>query len=294
MTDASPSKRDVTRIDVHAHFVPEFYKEALIAAGITKPDGFPTIPAWSAEAAVALMDQLGVQTAILSISSPGVHFGDDAQSRDLSRRINEEGARHRRDHPGRFGQLASVPLPDVDGAVAEAVYALDTLGADGVIIETNHHGVYLGDARLDPFWAALDARSAPVLVHPTSPACSCSERLDATFPRPALEFMFESTRSITDLVIAGVMQRYPNMRLVVPHAGAALPVLAARVDLAMPMFAGPGGPPPSLREAMKAMHFDLAGAPVPQLLRALLDFADPATSTTAATTPSRRRPPASG
>ena len=276
MSDMPASLRPVDRIDVHAHFVPDFYRDALVAAGQTRPDGFPTIPAWTPEAALALMDQLGVQMAILSISSPGVHFGDDAQSRDLSRRINEEGARHKREHPGRFGHLASTPLPDVEGAIAEAAYALDVLGADGIIIETNHHGAYLGDPGLNPFWAALDARHAVILVHPTSPACSCSERLDATFPRPVLEFMFETTRSITDMIIAGVLKRFANLRLIVPHAGAALPVLASRVDLAMSMFAKPGGAPtPSLKEALRDIHFDLAGAPVPQLLRALLDVADP-------------------
>ena len=277
MSDMAAGRRPVDRIDVHAHFVPDFYRDALVAAGQAKPDGFPTIPAWTPEGALALMDQLGVETAILSISSPGVHFGDDARSRELSRRINEEGARHRRDHPGRFGHLASTPLPDVEGAVAEAAYALDVLGADGVIIETNHHGLYLGDPALDPFWAALDARRAVVLVHPTSPACSCSERLDATFPRPVLEFMFETTRSITDLIVAGVLKRFPSLRLIVPHAGAALPVLSQRVDLAMSMFAKPGeAAAPSMKEALRELHFDLAGAPVPQLLRALLDVADPA------------------
>jgi predicted TIM-barrel fold metal-dependent hydrolase len=276
MTDAMSQREDRGRVDVHAHFVPDFYKDALIAAGQSRPDGFPTIPSWSPDAALGLMDKLGVRTAILSISSPGVHFGDDTDARHLSRRVNDEGARHKREHPGRFGHLASVPLPDIEGAVAETARALDELKADGIIIETNHNGMYLGDSRLDPFWTALEARRAVVLVHPTSPACICSERLDAIFPRPALEFMFETTRSITDLVIAGVHKRFPSIRIIVPHAGAALPVLAQRVDLAMPIFAGPGAPPPpSLKDAMKSLHFDLAGAPVPQLLRALLDLADP-------------------
>ena len=222
------------------------------------------------------MDGLNIQTAMLSISSPGVHFGDDAQSRGLSRRVNEEGARLKGAHPGRFGHLASVPLPDVEGAVVEACHALDHLKAEGIVIETNHHGLYLGDAALEPFWAALDARAAAVLVHPTSPACSCSQRLDAKFARPMLEFMFETARSITDLVVAGVLKRYPNLKIVVPHAGAVLPVLANRVDLILPLASPEGAPPaPSLREAMADLHFDLAGAPVSEQLQALLAVADP-------------------
>lgn len=270
--------RAIDRIDVHAHFVPDFYRVALIAAGMTRPDGFPVIPAWDAPSALEVMDGLGVRTAMLSISSPGVHFGDDAAARSLARQVNEEGSRLRRDHPGRFGYLASTPLPDVDGAVAEVAYALDTLKADGVVIETNHGGVYLGDDQLEPFWQALDQRAAVVLIHPTSPACACSARLDARFPRPMLEFMFETTRTVTDLVVAGVLKRHPNLRVIVPHAGAALPVLMSRVDAMLPLLPALGGPPAqqSLAEAMKALHFDLAGMPVPHLLEALLEVADPA------------------
>ncbi len=269
------ASRAIDRIDVHAHFVPEFYREAQVAAGHSKPDGIAAIPPWDAPMALRTMDELGVATAFISITSPGVHFGDDAQARHLCRLVNAEGARLQREHPGRFGHLASVPLPDVEGSLSEAAYALDVLGADGLLLETNHHGVYLGDERLEPLYAELDNRSAAVLIHPTSPACSCSPRLDAKFPRPAFEFIFETTRAVIDLVVAGVLQRHPKIRFIVPHAGAALPVLMSRVDLALPMLASPGTPPPpTLREAMRALHFDLAGVPVPTLLRALLEVAD--------------------
>ena len=274
---AAPSSRPIDRLDVHAHFIPDVYREALVAAGHSQPDGMPAIPPWSPEAALQVMDQLGVRTALLSISSPGVHFGDDAAARALARRVNEEGARLRKAHGGRFGYFASTPLPDVAGAVAEATHALDVLGADGLIVETNHGGVYLGDERLEPFWAALDARSAVVLIHPTTPACSCSPRLHARYPRPMLEFMFDTTRTVTDLVAAGVLKRHTKLRIIVPHAGAALPVLMNRVDAMLPLLAAGGGPPAqqTLGEAMKLLHFDLAGMPIPQLLEALLKVADP-------------------
>ncbi len=276
MTDpAQPRRRAVDRIDVHAHFVPDFYRQALIAAGHARPDGIAGIPSWDPETAIKVMDDLGVQTAMLSISSPGVHFGDDAQARKLSRQVNEEGARLRRTYSGRFGLLASVPLPDVQGAVAEATYALDELKADGLVLETNQNGMYLGDEALEPFWSVLDERSAVILIHPTSPACGCSPRLDAKFPRPAFEFLFDTTRSVIDLVVAGVMKRHSRLKIIVPHAGATLPVLVTRVDLGLPLLSPPGTPPPPLlRDAMRELHFDLAGAPVPQLLQALLQVAD--------------------
>jgi predicted TIM-barrel fold metal-dependent hydrolase len=274
---AAPSdSRPIDRIDVHAHFVPDFYAQALREAGHGQPDGMPAIPAWSADDALGVMDSLGVQTAILSISSPGVHFGDDAKARDLARRVNEEGHRVRKAHPGRFGHFAALPLPDVEGAIAEAIHAFDVLEADGVLLETNAAGVYLGDPKLEPLYAELNRRRAVILVHPTAPACACSPRLEAAFPRPVLEFMFESTRSITDMIVAGVLKRHPDLRVIVPHAGAALPVLLDRVELMSMLYKTPDGlPAPSVREAIKTLHFDLAGALAPGQLSALLEVADP-------------------
>jgi predicted TIM-barrel fold metal-dependent hydrolase len=273
------------RIDVHCHFVPDFYRAELEAYGLRRPDGIASIPQWSAADALSTMDLLGVETAFLSISSPGVHFGEDMAARALARRVNEEGAHLTKLHKGRFGFFASTPLPDSEGAVLEARYALDELGADGVILETNFHGVYLGNERIDPLYTELNARRTVVFVHPTSPHCPCcsNDRQDEAansaalgYPRPMLEFIFETTRTVTNMVLSGVLERYPDMKVIVPHAGAALPVLAGRVELLLPMLTAPGAArPPSLRAALRKMHFDLAGTPVPELLGALLHVADP-------------------
>lgn len=262
------------RIDVHAHYVPDFYRSALEAAGHTRPDGIKAIPEWSEDLALRAMDDLGVATAVLSISSPGVYFGDAGAAAALARQVNEEGARLVRAHPGRFGFFASLPLPDVAAAEEELRYALDVLHADGIVLETNHAGVYLGDERLEPLYAEAARRDAVVFVHPTTPAGG--EHLALGYPRPMLEFMFETTRSITDLVLSGVLDRHPDLKVIVPHAGAALPVLAGRVELLLPLLTPAGGPGlPSVRKALRRLHFDLAGAPVPELLDALLKVADP-------------------
>lgn len=258
------------RIDIHVHFVPEFYRAALIEAGHARPDGMPAIPAWDPEAALAFMDELSVATSILSISSPGVHFGDDNAAASLARAVNIEGAALRERHPGRFEYFAALPLPNVEKAVDEAIHALDALHAAGVVIETNAHGQYLGDAALEPLWTALAARRAPVFIHPTSPACSCLDR----HPRPMLEFMFDTTRTVADLVLAGVPARYPQISFIVPHAGAALPFLASRIDAFAAGAKGDAAYQP-MADALSRLHFDLAGMPVPSLLRALLDVADP-------------------
>lgn len=272
---AAESKRVVDCIDVHAHFIPAFYRQALIDAGLSKPDGIRGIPDWDEAAMLKLMDQLGVATAILSISSPGVHFGDDAKARALSRRVNQEARRLVDAYPGRFGFFASVPLPDVQGALEEAIYALDTLHADGVVFESNQHGMYLGDPKLDALYAELNRRNAVIFIHPTSPACDCSSRLRASYPQPMLEFIFDTTRSVSDMVLSGVLNLYPKLRVIVPHAGAALPMLTERIELLLPLL-GSAGAPVSMRAAMRSLHFDLAGAPVPEMLGALLQVADPA------------------
>jgi 6-methylsalicylate decarboxylase len=266
---------ELNRIDVHAHYIPDFYREILVKSGLSQPDGIGAIPPWSVCTALQTMDRLGVSTAILSISSPGIHFGDDAQARTLARRLNEEGAGLSEKYPGRFGLFASVPLPDVEGSVREAVYALDDLGADGLVFESNHRGIYLGDPILDPLYEELDRRGTVLFVHPTSPPCNCSPRLAQRYPQPMLEFIFETTRSICDMILSGVLDRFPNIRVLVPHAGAALPVLAERIELLLPLLGQSKGiSSKSMRDALRSLHFDLAGAPIPELLEALLQVAD--------------------
>lgn len=177
-------------------------------------------PDWSAAAHLELMDRTGIDTAVLSVSSPGTHFGDDqAAARALAREVNDAGGQIVRDHPGRFGLFASLPLPDTDGALAAIGYAFDTLGADGVILETNAHGVYLGDQRLEPVFAELARRRATVLLHPTSPPCWQQTALGR--PRPTIEFVFDTARAVTNLILAGTPERHPELSVIVPHGGGA-------------------------------------------------------------------------
>ena len=113
------------RIDVHAHYVPAGYRRAAETAGHEHPDGMPGLPRWDTNMALAMMNGLNIRIAMLSISSPGMHFGDDAAASKLAREVNEEGAKAASDHPGRFGLFAALPLPDIDGALTEAVYAFE-------------------------------------------------------------------------------------------------------------------------------------------------------------------------
>lgn len=275
-----------TRVDVHQHFLPEFYRQALQEAGLSPPDNMARVPEWSVAEALAANDRLGIATSIMSVSSPGVHFGDDGKARALARRVNEEAARAVRAHPRRFGFFASTPLPDVPGALAEIAYALDVLKADGIVFETNFQGTYLGDELLRPVYAELNHRRAVVFLHPTAPNCQCSaltpvgarpRDLAAGWPYPLIEFMFETTRTVTQMMLTGTLARYPNIRMIVPHAGATLSVLAARIEAQKNVGSQKAvNAPADIRAALRTLHYDMAGSPVPETLGALLRFADPA------------------
>lgn len=145
-------------IDFHQHFIPDFYRDAAVAAGHVNPDGMPGFPDWSVDEALGMMERNGITVAVVSVSSPGVHFGDDAAARRLAREVNEHIAGVRDEHPDRFAFLASLPLPDTAGALAEIEYVYDTLPADGVVMETNAGGLYLGDPAMGEVLDALDRR----------------------------------------------------------------------------------------------------------------------------------------
>jgi predicted TIM-barrel fold metal-dependent hydrolase len=257
-------------IDVHAHYLPESYRAVLAGSGHERPDGMPAIPEWSATEHVAAMDRLGIDVSLLSVSTPGVHLAPDVDAAALAREVNEEGRRAVVDHPGRFGLLGSLPIGDVDAAMAEIAHCVDVLDVDGFVLLTNVDGTYLGDPKFDPIFTELDRRGRPVLVHPTSPVCWEHTSLDR--PRPMLEFLFDTTRAVVNLVLNGTIARHPGLRLIVPHAGATLPVIADRVagfSLLLDV-----DPSVDVLRDLAGLHYDLAGTPIPRQLPALLALTD--------------------
>jgi predicted TIM-barrel fold metal-dependent hydrolase len=257
------------RIDVHFHYLSPEYREKMIDAVGGSPDGFAA-PQWSAESTLAMMDRMGIATGMLSVSSPGVHFGNDAKARVLARSVNEFAARTMTDHRGRFGGFASLPLPDVDGALEEIAYALDTLKLDGVVMLTNFNGVYLGDKRLDPVFDELNRRGAVVFIHPTSPICWQQSALG--YPRPMIEFTFDSTRAVVNLIFSGTTARCPKVRFIVPHAGGTLPFLARRIGMFGRGVAG--GIPVPAEEHLRKLYYDLAGSPGSNAIGPLLEMTE--------------------
>jgi 6-methylsalicylate decarboxylase len=264
---------ELHRIDLHHHILPGDYVATLARMGITAGGGMP-FPSWSPEETLGFMDRHGIQAAVTSISSPGVHFGDGPAARDLARRCNETSARLIGDHPSRFGGFAFLPLPDVDGALRELEHALDTLGLDGVVLlASQSDGRVLGDPAFDELFAELDRREAVVFVHPTVP--KSSEALPIDVPGFAAEFTFDTSRAILNLIWTGAAERFQKLRLIFSHAGGTAPFLAWRWSLLD--FA------PQIRERapsgvmhhLRRFHYDTALSANPHALRSLGELVAP-------------------
>lgn len=261
------------RIDVHAHFLPEPYAEALSKAGLKTLDGGFPVPAWSAPAALEMMDRQQIETAMISLSSPSTHFLAPKLRPGLVRQVNEAGAALVAAHPGRFGFFATLPMPDVTASLSEIRHAFDVLGVDGVILETNIDGVYLGSPAFAPIFAELNRRKATLFLHPTSPACFDAVALGR--PAPLLEFPLDTTRTLVDLLYSRTLQAHPDIKVIVPHGGAALPALAARIAAFanLPLIEPRPASEAEVFETLARLYYDIALSAHPLPLAGLLHLA---------------------
>jgi len=257
-------------IDVHAHFLPPVYRDALRDAGLRTLDGGIPTPTWSPERALAIMDEIGITGAVLSVSSPHLSFVDRARAATLARSINDYAADIKGRHPDRFGAYAILPLPDIAASLAELDHALDELGLDGVALPTHAEGHYLGDVALAPLLAALDARKTTVFVHPTSPPCF--EAFGLELPAPMIEFPFDTTRTAASLLYSGALARHSGINFILPHAGGTLPFLAPRMAAVGSLKTVLGDraiTPPNALQALARFYYDTALSVTPQQIAAL-------------------------
>lgn len=261
-----------TRIDTHHHVLPEFYKEAQRAAGLsgTAYRGFPE---WTPEKSLALMDDHRIATTILSFTSPGIYFGDLAQTRDLARRCNDYLASLAQDHPGRFGGFAFLPLPDIDASLAEIERVVSELKLDGVCLLTSVDERYIGHADFEPVYAELHRRRVVTFIHPCYPPGT--EARGWNIPRMLIDYPFETTRVAANLIMNGVMERHRNIPFILSHAGGTLPFLTHRMAIFDKKTPLRDNYPQGAQAYMKRFYFDtaLSGGKVP--LDALSAIADP-------------------
>jgi 6-methylsalicylate decarboxylase len=260
--DVTYTSQTAPAIDAHAHYVPPAYRQGLTDADLLKTDGFPLAP-WELERHVEDMDFMNVGAAVMSLSSPDVHWGDSKKARELARDANEVAAEAVRKYPKRFGFWATLPAPDVDASLEELAYAYDVLGADGVKLYSNNNGVYLGDPKLDPIFEELGRRNAVVTVHPTKPKHYPSNVL-AGVPFPLFEFQFENTRAIANMMFNGTLKRNPGIKFLCPHMGALFPLLGGRMDgigrlMVQLKIAEEGWVPPDFKAEFQDLYYDGAG-----------------------------------
>jgi 6-methylsalicylate decarboxylase len=256
------------RIDVHHHFAPP--------AWVTDVTGRPLLnPAntrWKPEHSIEDMDRGGVAASVISITNPGLWFGDADQSRRLARACNEYGAQLVRDHPTRFGLFAAMPLPDVDATLREIEFAYDTLKVDGIGLFTSYGDQWLGDPAFRPVMAELNRRKAVVSVHPTAANCCRNLEYAPGAGASSIEYGTDTTRAIMGIAFNGDAVRYPDIRFIWSHAGGSVPFLAGRIDRAgnRAKEALPNG----FSAELKKFYYDVAGATNRGALVSLLELVE--------------------
>jgi predicted TIM-barrel fold metal-dependent hydrolase len=225
---------DSYRLDIQHHFLTSKYIEALTKAGVNEAGG-ERYPQWTPEDSLSIMDRYEIDTAIISVPLPVWYLQNTKQAAEMARSLNEFGAQCVARWPKRFGLFAMLPLPDVDAALSEIDYALDTLHADGIVLLSNYAGIYLGDPRFEPVFAELDRRAAVVYLHPTistgseAPSGHFAGSPVPTIQPSVLEFVFDTTRAVANLIMSGSLRRYPHLQIILAHTGGTVPYLAGRI-----------------------------------------------------------------
>ena len=254
-------------IDTHHHILPDFFWQATENA--TAPVGGLAPLTWSREASIAFMDDAGIDVAVVSLSTPGVHTGNSAKARALARRCNEFSAELVHARPDRFGAFACLPLPDVDASLEELSYALDILKLDGFVLFTNSNSVYLGDPVLEPVFEEFERRKTIVYVHPNPSPDAVAHTLG--LPDNLLDFPTDTNRAVAQMHYTNRFARTPNVKYIFSHAGGSIPYLAARFAIIDEMgFIAGGEQRGTAADMFRRIYWDTALAasnPVFHMLR---------------------------
>jgi len=255
-------------IDVHSHIITPEFVSSLENEGRLMDEGFP-LPKYNVENHLRWMDEAGVETSVLTLAAP------QPSSAKVVRQTNETAARIKKEHPGRFMFCAALPLPDVSKAIEEAKFALDVLKADGIKLATNVDGQYLGAPELDTLFAVLNERKAVVILHPHRPEPVNKQVMQQT-PLAMQEYLSETTRAVSNMISRNVLARYNNIKVVVPHCGAYLPLAIPRMKSLTPVMQANEMVGEIDYEAnLRTLYYDLAGAHSPEVIRMLLTITTP-------------------
>jgi 6-methylsalicylate decarboxylase len=260
------------RIDTHHHpYPPAYIAKTGDVLRHTTHAFYERLTKWQPSQAIEAMDKNGIAVSVLSISTPSVWLGGAQASRTFARECNDAAAEMQRDHKGRFGHFAALPLPDTEGCLSEIEYAFDELNADGIALTTNYVDKYPGDDAFAAVFDELDRRKAVVYFHPT--AASFAFNVIPNIPPPTIEFPFDTTRAITSLLFGGTFHRCPNIRWIFSHGGGALPILASRLaGLAKNRPELNARVPNGVMHELSKIYVDVVGVTTPGALRAVLDI----------------------
>ena len=287
------------RIDVHHHFTPSAYLEFTRMyqqgggggrgggrggnAQGGRGGGGGAFPGWTLEQDMDDMDKNGTQTAILSLTTPGLWFAPNDAIRKVVRECNEYAAKLRADHTGRFGSFASIYPPDTDGALKEAAYALDTLKADGIGLYSNYRDKWLGHEDFNPVYEELNRRKTVIYVHPIEGACCMNLVKDVG--DTVVEYGADTTRTIASLILSGSTSRYPDITWIFSHGGGMMPFVIERFLSGTTAEVVPGIPtkgqgsnppakvPKGVLYELRKMYYDTAQASNPVAMGALRQVA---------------------
>ncbi|GKZ76289.1 hypothetical protein AnigIFM56816_005268 [Aspergillus niger] len=263
-----------SRIDVHHHYLPPIYVQALEAAG-GDPSGWKT-PEWSLESDRVLCQKHNIRTAILSVTAPGPDIAEGLEAARIARECNEWAASLRNQNPQHYGFFATIPSPlkDMRLALSEVSYALDQLNADGVTLFTSYgrNGHYLGHEAFRPLWAELDKRRAVVFIHPAAGVGIGPN--NPVLPAPMIEYPHETTRCAVDLITSRVLQQHPNCKVILCHSGGTLPFIATRPAVLLSHAELSTMTPEEFLAEARKFYFDVAQSSS-EAIQFLLKFADP-------------------
>ena len=265
-TQASASSAKLGLIDLHQHFFPPEF----IVAALDKyrPRERAIVSGWTPEEALAEMEKHSVATGILSITTPGIWFGEVEDARTLARKCNEYGGELVRHHRGRFGFFAVLPLPDTDGSLREIAYALDVLKADGIGLMTNYGNTWPGHSRYAPVFEELNRRKAIVYFHPT--AVDCCRDLMPDVPAPLIEYPHDTSRAITSFLYSGSFARFRDIRFIFSHAGGTIPMLAGRISQLGTLFGNDKKVPAGVEYELKRLYYEIANSANQPAMAALM------------------------
>ena len=231
-------------VDVHNHFYPPEYLAALrsgksVVRVTVDSSGNPHIH-YPGDYNVAVpghrdiayrhevLEREGVDTQIITLTTPGTHVETPAYAADLATLVNDAFAAIIAERGPRFSALATLPLNDPAASVKEFRRSIEELQLPGAMLFSNVNGVALADERFWPLYEAADAYGAVLHIHPTSPVGV--EAMKEYWLMPLVGFLMDTTLAAAHLVFSGVGERFPNIKWVLSHLGGAVPYMAERFD----------------------------------------------------------------